>query len=143
MDLIYARAVELGLEGSIEGLRYEARARLGLSTEGMEPDTPAGLVLLGRTRLDSGDAQGALDVLEQAKSQRGQLEESDILALNILLARAAHQVYGVDEAVTEMREGLSMLSRRGDRAQIYLIAAEFYEAAGRYEDAIDAYGGRL
>jgi len=143
MDLIYARAVELGLEGAIEGLRYEARARLGLSTEGMEPDTPAGLVLLGRTRLDSGDAQGALDVLEQAKSQRGQLEESDILALNILLARAAHQVYGVDEAVTEMREGLSMLSRRGDRAQIYLIAAEFYEAAGRYEDAIDAYGGRL
>jgi hypothetical protein len=42
-----------------------------------------------------------------------------------------------------MREGLSLLSRRGDRAQIYLLAAEFYEAAGRYDDAIDAYGGRL
>jgi len=143
IDLIYARGVELGLEDSLRGLRFEARARLGLSTEGMEPDSAAGFVLLARTRFDSGDAEGALGVLIEAKSRREQLDESDLLKLNLLLGRTAHQVHGVDEAVTEMREGLSTLSRRGDRAQIYLLAAEFYEAAGRYDDAIDAYGGRL
>jgi len=143
VDLIYARGAELGLEDSLRGLRFEARARLGLSTEGMEPDNASGLVLLGRTRLDSGDAQGAFNALVQARSHRGQLDESEVLELNILLGRAAHETLGVDEAVAEMREGLSKLSRRGDRAQIYLLAAEFYEAAGRYEDAIDAYGGRL
>ena len=72
-----------------------------------------------------------------------ELKGDDLLELNILLGHAAHQVLGVDEAVAEMREGLSTLSSRGDRAQIYLLAAEFYEAASRYDDAIDAYGGRL
>jgi tetratricopeptide (TPR) repeat protein len=143
MDLIYARGVELGVEGSLQGLRFEARARLGLTTDGMQAATAAGLVLLGRTRLDSGDTHGALNALVQAKATREQLSESDHLELNILLGRAAHEVLGVDGAVAEMREGLSGLSRRGDRAQIYLLAAEFYEAAGRYDDAIDAYGGRL
>jgi len=143
MDLIYARGVELGVEDSLRGLRFEARARLGLTTDGMSPETAAGLLLLGRTRLDSGDAEGALSVLVQAKSHKEELKGSDLLDLNILLSHAAHQVLGVDGAVVEMREGLSLLSRRGDRAQIYLLAAEFYEAAGRYDDAIDAYGGRL
>ena len=72
-----------------------------------------------------------------------QRAEADSLELTILLGRAGHQVRGGDEAVAGMREGRSMLSRRGDRAQLYLLAAEFYEAAGRYDDAIDAYGGRL
>jgi len=143
MDLIYARGVELGLEDALRGLRFEARARLGISTDGMQPSTPAGLLLLGRTRLDSGDAQAALNVLVQAKSHREELSEPDNLKLNLLIGHAAHQVLGVNEAVAEMREGLSNLSRRGDRAQVYLLAAEFYEAAGRYDDAIDAYGGRL
>ncbi|MCH2102472.1 MAG: tetratricopeptide repeat protein [Planctomycetes bacterium] len=143
MDLIYARGVELGVEESLRGLRFEARARLGLTTDGANPDTAAGLLLLGRTRLNSGDAQGALSVLVQAKSHRQELKGDDLLELNILLGHAAHQVLGVDKAVAEMREGLSSLSSRGDRAQIYLLAAEFYEAAGRYDDAIDAYGGRL
>ena len=143
MDLIYARGVKLGIEESLSGLRFEARALLGLDTDGLEPDTPAGLILLGRTRLDSGDAEGALEVLERAAAQPEQLDESDILELTILLGRAGHEVLGVDEAVAGMRGGLSMLSRRGDRAQLYLLAAEFYEAAGRYDDAIDAYGGRL
>jgi tetratricopeptide (TPR) repeat protein len=143
MDLIYARGVELGVEDSLRGLRFEARARLGLTTDGMNPESAAGLLLLGRTRLEAGDAEGALSALVQAKSHREELKGSDFLDLNILLGHAAHQVLGVDEAVAEMREGLSLLSRRGDRAQIYLLAAEFYEAAGRYDDAIDAYGGRL
>lgn len=143
MDLIYACGVELGLEDSLRGLRFEARARLGLTTDGMDPDTATGLILLGRTRLDSGDAEGALSVLVQAKTHRDELEGTDLLDLNILLGRASQQVLGVDEAVAEMRQGLTSLTRRGDRAQIYLLAAEFYEAAGRYDDAIDAYGGRL
>jgi len=143
MDLIYARGVELGVEDSLRGLRFEARARLGLDTDDANPETAAGLLLLGRARLTSGDAEGALNALVQAKSHSEKLKGNDLLELNILLGHAAHQVLGVDEAVAEMREGLSLLSSRGDRAQIYLLAAEFFEAAGRYDDAIDAYGGRL
>ena len=43
---------------------------------------------------------------------------------------------GVDKAVAEMRASPAL--QPCDRAQIYLLAAEFYEAAGRYDDAIDA-----
>jgi len=143
LDLIYARGVELGVEGSLEGLRFEARASLGLSTNGMKPNGPAGLLLLGKVHLDAGRNEQALSSLLAAKAHRRELTESDNLELNILLGRASHKVGGVDSAVAEMRDGLSLLSRRGDRTQIYLFAAELYESAGRYEDAIAAYEGQL
>jgi tetratricopeptide (TPR) repeat protein len=143
LDLIYARGVELGVEESLEGLRFEARASLGLNTKGMKPDGPAGLLLLGKVHLDAGRDEQALRSLLAAKEHRRELTESDNLELNILLGHASHRVSGIDSAVAEMREGLSLLSRRGDRTQVYLFAAELYESAGRYEDAIAAYEGQL
>jgi len=143
LDLIYARGVELGVEQSLEGLRFEARASLGLDTNGMKPNSPTGLLLLGSVHLDAGRYEQALTALLAAKDHREELNESDSLKLNILLGRASHEVRGVDSAVAEMREGLSLLPRRGDRTQIYLYAAELYESAGRYEDAIAAYEGQL
>ena len=143
LDLIYARGVELGVEESLEGLRFEARASLGLNTNGMKPNGPAGLLLLGKVHLDAGRNEQALSSLLAAKTRREELNESDNLQLNILLGSASHRVSGVDSAVAEMREGLSLLSRRGDRTQVYLYAAELYEGAGRYEDAIAAYEGQL
>ncbi len=143
LDLIYARGVELGVETSLDGLRFEARASLGLNTHGMKPDSPAGLLLLGKLHLDAGRYEQALSALLAAKVHREELNESENLNLNILLGRASLEVRGVDSAVAEMREGLSLLSRRGDRTQVYLYAAELYESAGRYEDAIAAYEGQL
>ena len=143
LDLIYARGVELGVGESLEGLRFEARASLGLNTNGMKPDTPGGLLLLGKVHLDAGRYEEALASLLAAKSYRAELDESDNLELNILLGRASHEVRGVDSAVAEMREGLSRLSKRGDRTQIYLYAAQLFESEGRYEDAIAAYEGQL
>jgi tetratricopeptide (TPR) repeat protein len=143
LDLIYARGVELGVEQALEGFRFQARASLGLDTDGMKPDSPAGLLLLGKVHLDAGRYEQALTSLLALKGHREELSESDNLKLNILLGRASHEVRGVDSAVAEMREGLSLLPRRGDRTQIYLYAAELYESAGRYEDAIAAYEGQL
>jgi tetratricopeptide (TPR) repeat protein len=143
LDLIYARGVELGVETSLDGLRFEARASLGLNTSGMKPDSPAGLLLLGKLHLDAGRYEQALSALLAAKIHREEFNESEKLNLNILLGRASLEVRGVDSAVAEMREGLSLLSRRGDRTQVYLYAAELYESAGRYEDAIAAYEGQL
>lgn len=143
LDLIYARGVELGVETSLDGLRFEARASLGLNTSGMKPDSPAGLLLLGKLHLDAGRYEQALSALLAAKAHRQEFNESENLNLNILLGRASLEVRGVDSAVAEMREGLSLLSRRGDRTQVYLYVAELYESAGRYEDAIAAYEGQL
>ena len=143
LDLIYKHGAEIGVEDSLEGLLFEAHARLGISTDGMEPNTPAGFLLLGRMHLDSGEPERALAPLLEAKAHQEELTESDLLDMNILLGRAAHEAHGVDSAVAEMREGLSMLSRRGDRTQIYLLAAELYESIGRYDDAIAAYQGQL
>jgi len=143
LDLIYARGVELGVEQSLAGHRFEARASLGLSTDGMKPEGPSGLLLLGKRRLDAGRNEEALSALLAAKAHRDEFNETENLDLNILLGRASKEVRGIDSAVAEMREGLPLLSKRGDRTQVYLYAAELYESAGRYEDAIAAYEGQL
>ena len=143
LDLIYARGVELGVEQSLAGLRFEARASLGLSTDGMKPEGPSGLLLLGKRHLDAGRNEEALSALLAAKAHRDEFNETENLDLNILLGRASKEVRGIDSAVAEMREGLPLLSKRGDRTQVYLYAAELYESAGRYEDAIAAYEGQL
>ena len=143
LDLIYKHGEEIGVEDSLEGLLFEAHARLGISTGEMEPNTPVGFILLGRMHLDSGEPEQALAPLLEARAHREELAQADLLDMNILLGRAAHEAHGVDSAVAEMREGLSMLSRRGDRTQIYLLAAELYEGVGRYDDAIAAYQGQL
>ena len=143
LDLIYARGVELGVEQSLVGLRFEARASLGLSTDGMKPEGPNGLLLLGKRHLDAGRNEEALRALLAAKEHRHEFSETENLDLNILLGRASNEVRGIDSAVAEMREGLPLLSKRGDRTQVYLYVAELYESAGRYEDAIAAYEGQL
>ena len=143
LDLIYARGVELGVEQSLVGLRFEARASLGLSTDGMKPEGPNGLLLLGKRHLDAGRNEEALRALLAAKEHRLEFSETENLDLNILLGRASNEVRGIDSAVAEMREGLPLLSKRGDRTQVYLYVAELYESAGRYEDAIAAYEGQL
>jgi tetratricopeptide (TPR) repeat protein len=134
----------LGLGAIAEPWPSRARERLGMSGSGagsaLAEDGLARVeaLLAGGLWRDAFDASGGLLADPSAALD-------DELRLRAVLARAhaAQQLVDAESALDVLREHLNDFERIDERRGIYLRAGELLEHMGRFDEAADAYGGKL
>jgi len=140
---IHELAVADGVEGETSPQVQEARERLGLATE--RPATATAALRLDQAEelLAQGRIREALEVV--AGLERSGLASAGPARLRLVLAkaRALAGVQGVDAALFALRDAVPTLDDPQARRAIYLVAGELLEEAGRVDEAIEAYQGRL
>ncbi len=157
----YARAARIALNGGDElsalfitqlakreeielgDVGREARQRLTLEEfEGGVGSTQQRLVRAERL-LEARLMREAMNALAAIEPLIGALEERDRLRFARAYSRALDAEVGVDAALTYLRTALPSLPSPEARRELYLLAAELFEAAGRLADAVEAYRGRI
>ena len=136
-------AIKLDQAGVVDAAAREARRRLDL-----EDTTLVGvsaLERLGRAErlVASGLTDEAHDVLESLHAQTSHFTEVDATRFLLAFSRTLATRAGVDAALEMMRDGIGSIEDPERRRSIYLLAAELLEAEERFDDAIEAYQGRL
>jgi tetratricopeptide (TPR) repeat protein len=120
----------------------EARRRLGLETRAVAFDgadrleRAEELIALGRAR-------EALEITSELELGEPRPSGAAYARLILVKARALDELQGVDAAISALSGALPLLADAEPRRQIYLLAGELLERAGRLDEAIDAYQGRL
>lgn len=157
----YARAARIALDGGDElsalfitqlakreeldlgEIGREARQRLALEEfEGGAGSTQQRLVRAERL-LDAQLWREALNALSAIEPLIGALEERDRLRFARAYTRTLDAELGVDAALSYLRTALGTFESADARRELYLLAADRLEAAGRLADAVEAYRGRI
>lgn len=141
--LFIARMAEDGRSAEeLAGLAQQARERLTLAAAPGEAslvqrlERGEELVTTGRF----GEARDALAVLGLS---RAQLDPAQKARFALAYGRALVETDGVDETVAVLRELLPELADAEARRAVYLLAGDALDAAGRTDEAIAAWQGRL
>jgi tetratricopeptide (TPR) repeat protein len=141
--LFIARMAEGGHDSAqLATLTQQARERLtlaaspGEATLGQRLERGEELVATGRLA----EARDALAVLGLS---RAQLDAAQKARFALAYGRALIATDGVDEAVGVLRELLPELTDPEARRSVYLLAGDALDAAGRTDEAIAAWQGRL
>lgn len=120
----------------------EARRRLGL-----EPAVAAHEDALRLERAEELSALGrpreALEIAAELELGEPRPAGAALARLVQVKARALGELQGVDAALSALSAALPSLQDPEARRQVYLLAGELLERAGRLDEAIDAYQGRL
>ncbi len=141
--MIHALAQDSGAEGATEALARAARERLALA-----PAARAGAAAVERleraeellARGLTGEAAAALDALDML---RAELDQEQTARFTLANGRALAASAGLDAALAAFRELLPELEGAQHRRAVYLLAGELLEEAGRMDEAIEAYRGRM
>jgi tetratricopeptide (TPR) repeat protein len=97
----------------------------------------------GERLLAAGAAGEALDALRSAAKRSGELDPALRLRFALAYGRSLASEINVDAALALFREQLSSLEDPEARRAVYVLAGELLEAAGRTDEAIEAYRGRI
>ncbi|MBM3991431.1 MAG: hypothetical protein FJ298_10560 [Planctomycetes bacterium] len=125
----------------LDGVVREARAALGLDSSAAPAESKA---LERAERLcDGGSFAESLKLLRGIAAQLGTLEEAARARFARCHARALSHEVGVDAALAHLREHTDSISSPELRRELYLLAGELLEGAGRIDEAIEAYRGRI
>lgn len=127
----------------LDGVTREARAALTL--ENQEPATADTSVTLDRAErlCDGGSTAEALKLLQSLEAGSANFDEPTRARFARCQARTVAREVGVDTALTHLREQLARLSQPELRRELYILAGELLEQAGRIDEAIEAYRGRI
>jgi hypothetical protein len=140
MLFIERLATKHGLAAAVEDAAREARVRLDLVPTGLAEQAEVERLARAERLLHAGlddEAQAVLEGLMPALERFGQDERTRfVLSYGRALGSA-------DAAVIFFRQRLGSLADPDHRRQVYLLAAELFEAEGRIDEAIEAYQGRL
>ena len=133
---------DVGLSAKLTNLSAVIDERLGLDlvTTGDITD-PAKRIELAQLSYNSGNSVAAYREISPLTDRHGDLVEATRIKLYTLWARCTADIEGHSSAITLMRELRKSLSALGNRSQLDLVAAELYEDAGMFDEAVDAYGG--
>jgi tetratricopeptide (TPR) repeat protein len=132
----------LGLGDVVEPWPSRARERLGL--EGAEPAHPSDTLAHVELLLARGLWQQAFDAAGRLLADpTRQLDDERRLQAVLARARAAEAMGRADDALGVLHDHLNDFERIEDRKRIYLRAGELLEGLGRFDQAADAYGGKL
>lgn len=140
---VHGLAQERGFGDELLGELAQARGRLGLSAQGLGEATALERLQRGELLLADGVADAARSTLEGALALRAELEPGLHARLAGALASARVATGDVEGALTVLREILPTLESAEQRRSLYLLAGELLESIGRFEAAVDAYGGRI
>jgi hypothetical protein len=139
---IDAHARKLGLDQDTAPYGRAARQQLGLATDDVVEDLS--ITLAKAEELFKADnITSAAKEFAHVYERRELLEKRDLLRLARGYSRSLAADNLLDYAVMTLREIISLCSKADDRNSIYLLAAELYEEAERFDDAIQALQGEL
>lgn len=141
--MIARQAQRDGLGPSLRPLLHEARAQLDL----VDQD----LTLLSRgQRMDraehlvrDGRFHDAYVVLNPNTSELALMNADELFRFAVLYAECVEEEEGVRSAIRLLREVLPRLLDITRRSEIYVLAARLYEKNEMFDEAIQAYGGKL
>ncbi|HVS18481.1 MAG TPA: hypothetical protein VMT18_07770, partial [Planctomycetota bacterium] len=141
--LFLARMAEEGRSaGELEALAREALERLALTSSPSEA-TYGQRLQRGEELLSTGRYAEARDALAVLGLSRGQLDAAQRARFALAYGRALVETDGVDEAVNVLRGLVPELIDPAARRAVYVLAGDALEAAGRTDEAIAAWQGRL
>jgi tetratricopeptide (TPR) repeat protein len=141
--LFIARMAEDGRDSDeLALLAQQARERLLLPVSPREA-TLGQRLERGEELLAAGRLSEARDALAVLGLSRAQLDDEQRARFALAYGRALVETDGVAEAVGVLRELLPELADPEARRAVYLLAGDALDAAGRTEEAIAAWQGRL
>jgi len=121
----------------------KSRERMGLPVEALAETTIEAQLTYAESLWKEGLAQQAFDAARPLLAPGAmRTEEGHVRAL-VVYARAADAVGRLEDGIAVLRVALATTHESDNRGTIYALAGELYERHGRFEDAIDAYEGRL
>jgi tetratricopeptide (TPR) repeat protein len=136
-------ATKLGEDGVVEASAREARQRLDLEDTDLVGASALERLDRAERLLAGGLGDEAHDLLESIRAQSTRFSEVDATRFLLAFGRTLGERAGVDAALEMLREGIGSIQDAERRRSIYLLAAELLEAEERFDDAIEAYKGRL
>lgn len=132
-----AAGIELG------GIEREARTGLGLDDPRLARTAPIERLERAERLVASGMTKEAVATLRALQPQLAGLDEATRTRLALALGRALCAEYGIEIALAHFRQELENLRDPELRRGIYVLAGELLEDAGRIDEAIEAYQGRI
>jgi len=142
---LHAQAEALGLGDDLVPYLARARARLGLGLASVQPvvASPTARLREAERLLGRGLPAHARDAFQAVFLEQRALPPDQRVQLARGYATALETLSATGAAIDVLREVVATLEDPRDRAGLYVLAAEIHERDGRFDAAIDAYGGRL
>ena len=141
--LICEEADARGFAARLEPYRLEARRRLGLLTVlDARRAAPLERLELAEAWVRRGRVEDAAEVLESLFEERGGLDQEALVRVYAVRARVLEKVRGPEAALELLRSFRRGLEDPAGRSRLDVLAGELLERQGRFEEAIEAYGGR-
>ena len=140
---LHKYAEEEGCGEALVPYYNEARSRLGLDADSFENSTPTIRLDRGEQLLASGAKEQAANVFETLVDEFWTLPAPDRLRFGLAYGPLLEETESVDAALSLLRDVARSLESRENRSRVYLLAAEICERHGRFDEAAEAYGGKL
>ncbi len=136
-------ATRLGAPDSVEPYARRARLAIGLDQRAETGVTWQQRLARAERLFDGGMNTEALDVLDDLSVLRDQMPEEEAVRFALVWAQALEREESLDVALSALREALPGIESEEHRRRIYLLGARLLEERGRFEEAVEAYRGRL
>ena len=137
------KAAERGNESSSSPWVRKARERMGLTPRELSEQTPQTELEHAESLWHEGLHQQAFEASRLLLAPSVEIDEAQRLRASEVCARSADALGRLEDGIAVLRVALELVIDPERRKRIYIIGAELYEGRGRFEDAIDAYEGRL
>lgn len=139
---LHKYATDEGCGDALDPYYNEARSRLGLEAVSFENSTPSTRLDRGEQLVVSGSEVQAANLFKILRRDFWTLPAEDRLRYGLAYAPLLEDE-SVDAALEFLREVVRTLESVENRSRLYLLAAEICERHGRFDEAADAYGGKL
>jgi len=124
-------------------LEHTARVGLQLDDANVGRDSAPDRLARAEALVASGMNKEAIIALRSLQQKPTGLDDAARGRLALALGRALYAEYGIDLALSHFRNELEVLTDAEQRRAVYVLAGELLEDAGRIDEAIEAYRGRI
>ena len=141
--MIARQAQRDGYGPSLRALLHEARAQLDLVDQDLNLLSRGQRMDRANHLVGDGRFHDAYVVLNPVAAEMALMSVDELHRFALLYAEPVEVEEGVNSAVRLLREVLPRMLDIDQRREIYLLAARLYEKNEKFDQAIEAYGGKL